>query len=61
MQQSVFCPYHQHHHQLVDIRRAPVSQSLDHVHELTVHFTDDGRRCREIVACVVCGDVWGAA
>jgi hypothetical protein len=61
MQQSVFCQYHQHHHHLVDIHRAPVSHSLDHAHELTVTFTDDGNRCREVVTCVACGDEWGAA
>lgn len=61
MQQSVQCQYHQCVHHLVDIHRAPVSQSLDHAHELTVHFIDDGTACREIVQCIVCFDEWGAA
>ena len=58
MKQSVFCQYHGCIHGLREEGRAPVSRSLDHVHDLDVWFgTDD----TEVVECVFCGDQWGVA
>jgi hypothetical protein len=58
MNQSVLCQYHGHLHDLVDRGSAPVSNSLDHVHDLEVWFSSDDR---EVVECTFCGDQWGAA
>jgi hypothetical protein len=55
---SVYCEYHGFLHDLRDDGRAPVSNSLDHLHEVTVWFT---RSDEEVVECVVCGDQWGVA
>ena len=58
MKQSVFCQYHGFLHDLVDDGRAPVSRSLDHVHELDCWFTSTDE---EVVECTICGDQWGVA
>ena len=59
MKQSIWCPYHQHLHDLRDdVDRAPVSRDLDHLREVTVWFSGDDR---EVLECVVCGDQWGVA
>lgn len=59
MNQSIWCPYHNYLHDLRDdVDRAPVSRSLDHLHEVTAWFASDDR---EVVECVVCGDQWGVA
>lgn len=57
MKQSVFCQYYGITHDLREAGSAPVSRSLDHVHDLEVWFSTDDR---EVVECIVCGDQWGA-
>ena len=58
MKQSVFCKHHGCIHDLREDGRAPVSRSLDHVHELEVWFSTEDR---EVVECILCGDQWGVA